>query len=358
MNIRIYLNMINAIIVRLLWWLLYIQSSYLVAKSVFFTVYLGRMEQIEGNIYTNYSDPRINDLLSSANSGARDYTLHFNQNEEFFLKSEKDFLVPKFPIHHDVTKKRPEDAYIELLESFLSSVIPLFPQVFQGMSYFFDPAEILRPCFFQLFRIGEKQYLNLMRLDLLFKTHEGEIIEYGDNDRTAAYRTRSLFLENDLIPLDGVLQENGKIAGFKVYQTVSQTWIGETGRGYFVQGIWMDNELTKFFSKLFLPPEKRLYPYYPFMCKFRTITFSLVDLSPEGRKKYLPYLVRAVQFLEPLMDEIQSALRQTKFSTDLPVFTKLKQHVPEKWNRSWDNLQMDRYLNDREMKEFKLEILP
>ena len=316
------------------------------------------MEQIEGNIYTNYSEQRINDLISSSSSGARNYTLHFNQNEEFFLKSEEEFLVPKFPIHHDVTIKQPESSYVNLLESFLSSVIPLFPQVFQGMTYFFDPAEILRPCFFQLFRVQERQYLNLMRLDLLFKTHEGEIIEYGDNDRTAAYRTRSLFLENDLIPLEGVLQENGKIAGFKIYQTVSQTWIGETGRGYFVQGIWMDNELTKFFSKLFFPPEKRFYPYYPFMCKYRTITFSLVELSPEGRKKYLPYLVRALQFLEPLMEEIQEALRQDTFSTDLPVFAKLKQQVPEKWNRSWENLRMDRYLNEREMKEFKLEILP
>ncbi len=314
------------------------------------------MEQIDGEIFINYSDPDINDLIKSLAQGERPYTRHFNQNEEFFIRSGEDFIVPSFPIHHDVRLKRPEDVYREILSSFLSAVIPVFPQVFEGMTYFFDPAETLKPCFFQILRTQEKQYLFLLRIDLLFKTHEGEMVQRGTNDKTASFRTQNLFLEGDLIPLESVRTQEGKLVAFKILQTVSQTWIGETGRGYFVQGIWMDNELTKFFSKLFLPENKRLYPYYPFVCKYRTITHNLLDLSLEGRKTHLPHLVKVLQFIEPEMETIQTELRSEKFDPNLEIFIKLKRKVSESWVNSWEKVEVKRYLNDHEMKEFEIEL--
>ncbi len=316
------------------------------------------MEQVHGKIQINYSDPEINQIIrgKAEDQDTEKYTLHFNQNEEFFIRAEKDFTVPSFPVHHDVKLKNPEKGYLLTLKTLMEELAGIFPQVFAGMTYFFDPAEILRPCFFQLFRFRDAQYLYLLRLDFHFKPHDSEIIKQGSNDSTTAFRTDSLFLEGDIIPLEQTVSEQGKLLAFLIKQTVDQTWIGETGRGYFVQGIWMDSELTKFFSKLFLPPEKRMYPYYPFVCKYRTIIFNLVDLSFSGRKKYLPYLVEAVQFIEPEMVRIQEALRKDEFSPDLPLFEEMRRQVPERWREAWDDIGITRYLNEKDMKEFSLEL--
>ena len=316
------------------------------------------MEQVKGQIHINYTDHEINQIIRSntEDTGAPQFTLHFNQNEDFFIRSEREFAIPSFSVHHDVNVKHPEKDYLIILRALMEELVKLFPQVFEGMTYFFDPAETLRPCFFQIFRFRECQYLYLLRLDFHFKPHDCEIISQGTNDATTTFRTNNLFLEADIIPLEKTVSQNGKLQAMVIKQTVDQTWIGETGRGYFVQGIWMDSELTKFFSKLFLPPEKRIYPYYPFVCKYRTIVFNLADLSFSGRKKYLPYLVEALKFIEPEMKRIQEALRKVEFSTDLPLFQEIKRQVPERWRDAWENIGITRYLNDKDMKEFSLEL--
>lgn len=316
------------------------------------------MEQVKGKIYLHYSDPDINAMIrSKTEDGAvKPYTLHYNQNEDFFIRSDAEFVIPSIPVHHDVKLKRPEKGYLDMLRPLFEELVSVFPQVFAGLTYFFDPAEILRPCFYQLFKFRDAHYLYLLRLDFHFKPNDCEIIKQGTNDSTTSFRTNNLFLEGDIIPLKDVESENGKVKAFDIKQTIDQTWIGETGRGYFVQGIWMDNELTKFFSKLFLPPEKRIYPYYPFVCKYRTIIYSLIDLSFEGRKKYLPYLVEALQFVEPEMERIQDALRKVEFTVDLPLFQEIKRQVPERWRDAWEGLGITRYLNEKDMKEFSLEL--
>ena len=314
------------------------------------------MEKVKGVIPVTYTDKEINALIGGGAGKDGEYSRHYNQNEDFFIRLPSPVTVPRFPVHHDIEQTRPSEEYIASLRSFVRSLTGQVPGFFRGLTYFFDPSEILRPSFYQIFRFGEEEYLYLLRLDLLFRVHEGETLEGETNDTTPVYRTRSLFLDGDVIPLEGVSVEEGKITGFSLKQTVSQTWIGETGRGYFVQGIWMDSELTKFFSKLFLPDGLKSYPYYPFQCKHRTITLFLLDLSPEGRKHYIPSLHRAGEFLAPEMESIQDALRDDIFSEDLPVFRRIREKVPGSLKEYWSGLTVRRYLNDRDMKEYSIEL--
>jgi hypothetical protein len=195
----------------------------------------------------------------------------------------------------------------------------------------------------------------MLKVDLGYKANEHEVIQPGTNDSTPEYRSSKVFLEGIVIPLESVELESGKVAGFGVKQTVSQTWIGETGRGYFVQGIWMDYELTKFFSKLFVPTSKKTYPFYPFQCRYRTICSTVIETDSELRKKNPPLLHRAVEFVAPVMDEIQESLKDADFSEDLDAFSALKRKLPEYWKNVWNGFKVTPYLNERDMKEFVIE---
>lgn len=313
------------------------------------------MAKLQDEIQVNFTDGEINKLLSGRATGPSTVSRHFTQNEEFFLKLSEDFFVPSFPIHHDVNVPVPTSRYLETLKIFLSGVVPLVPQVFNGLTYFFDPADILRPGFFQLYRLGDMHYLYLLKIDLSFKTHDNTLIQQGTNDSTSEYRSRKLFLEGSIIPLDEIQKLESKVSNFKIKQTIDQVWIGETGRGYLVQGIWIDHELTKFFTKLFLPPRKRLYPFYPFQCKYKTICQEIIDLDLEGRKKNAPHLHRALTFITPLMKVIQQSLRSSDFAEDLPAFTAIKKRVPAIWDTIWENLTVKPYLNEQDMKEYLIE---
>jgi hypothetical protein len=313
------------------------------------------MAKLQDEIRVNFTDSEINSLLSERSNGLSSYTRHFNQTEEFFLKLNEEFFVPSFPIHHDVTKTAPTERYLETLKIFLSGVVPLVPQIFSELTYFFDPADTLRPGFFQLYRMGDIHYLYILKLDLSFKTHDHTLIQKGTNDATAEYRSQKLFLEGTIIPLDNVHRLDNKVSSFKIKQTIDQVWIGETGRGYMVQGIWIDHELTKFFTKLFLPPQIRTYPYYPFQCKYKTVCQEIIDFDSQGRRKSAPYLHRALTFVTPLMKVIQDALQTSDFSEDLPAFRALKRRVPPSWNDLWKNLTIKPYLNEQDMKEYLIE---
>ncbi len=313
------------------------------------------MEEREGTVHLHHSDNPINTLIAAENGAGVRYSYHFNQNEDFFLNLDREFIVPHLPIHHNIEEKEPTKEYISILRDFLRTLVPLVPNVFKNLIYFFDPGEILKPCFFQLFRIEDLSVLFLLRLDLLFKTHEADIVERGTNDTTAMYKTRHLFLEGELIPLAEVQKSDGRLKSFRIKPTVSETWIGETGRGYFVQGIWMDSELTKFFSKLFLPWGKRTYPYYPFICKFKTICHALFDMTPESRERHVPFFHKVLQFIEPEMESIQNALREKEFNEKMEEFVNIKERVNTQLPEIMDNITVKRYLNDRDMKEYQLE---
>jgi hypothetical protein len=316
------------------------------------------MVQSADEIKVVFTDKEINTLLKKEAPAGSSYSRHFNQNEEFFISLQEEIVFPSLPIHHDVRDLNPDKRYLAELKSLIRAVRAQAPDVLQNMTYLFDPRDVLRPQFFQIYRAQDEQYLYLLRLDLVFKPQEHEVIEKGDNDITPRYRSRKLPIEALFIPLSGISAEHDKIRSFIIRQSVSSTWIGETGRGYFVQGIWMDYDLTKFFSKLLIPEKKRLYPYYPFSCKYRAICHNLVFLDPENRKKALPRLIRAIQYLEPGIAEMQEALRSEEFSTELPAFRDLKAKIPESFQTIWDDYSVELYLNERDMKEYRIDRSP
>jgi hypothetical protein len=188
----------------------------------------------------------------------------------------------------------------------------------------------------------------------MFRVQDHEIVQRSTNDRTASYRTSHLYLDSSIVPLTEVGVESGRIASFSIRQLVSQTWIGEQGRGYFRQGIWMDQDLTKFFSKLFLPPGRRVYPFYPYTCSYKTMCQTIIDHGPEGRKATLPQLHEAIALVEPLLPEMQEALKNTPFSENLPEFVRMQELVPAELRTAWEGITMERYLNDADQREYRI----
>ena len=313
------------------------------------------MEQISNEIRVGYADPGLNGLLRNIGDAERPFDRRFSQGEDFFLLLEEPLQIPHFQIHHDVRQLEPSAAYVSALTQVMEQIARRAPQVLRGLTYFFDPAEILRPCFYQVYRIEEQLFLYMLRVDLMMRPSEGDVIERGTNDTTASYSSRRLFLEPSLIPLEEVVKNGDRVIRFRIRQTISQTWIGEFGRGYFQQGIWMDTDLTKFFTRLFLPAEKRTYPYYPFQCKYKTVCESLIDIDPGGRSAAVPVLHRALGFVGPVMEKIQQEIKSSSFSEELDVFRELKGKIPESWYAVWQRIKVERYLNESDMKEFRIE---
>jgi hypothetical protein len=311
------------------------------------------MESKSRLIQAPYADKGINDLLGNLDAAPARYTRHFSQNEDFFIKLSSEFNVPPLPIHHDVKKPKPEREYLLKIKDILTQLVSLAPDVFQELTYFFDPSDILRPAFFRLYRIDSSQYLYLVKLDLLFRSQDDTVIEKGNNDWTPQYRTSNLFLSAFYVPLNSVNLRDGL---FEVKQTVADTWKGERGRGYFAQGIWIDDDLTKFFSRVFLPQGKRAYPFYPFVCQYNTICQNLINLGPDDRRYSLPFLHRAFNFLAPSMRQIERKVRGNGFSEDHDIFKALKSKVPDFWETFFDGLKVETYLNTNDMREFRVEL--
>jgi hypothetical protein len=314
------------------------------------------MEQLVNEIRVGYADRIVNELLAAPRPTLdAGYIRRFTQGEEFFLELTKPFTVPKLPIHHDVRQSVPRADYINGIRDWVGSCLAAAPNFFSDLTYFFDPGEVLKPCFYRLYRVGDDYYLYLLRIDLSFRPMESDLIERGSNDQTASFSSRRLYMESDFIPLSSVLSELGKVISFVVKQTVSQTWIGETGKGYLIRGIWMDAELSKFFSKLFLPAGRRSYPYYPFTCRYKTLCLTVLDPLSESRRALLPYLHRALAFLVPEMEAIQQSLKAVAFNETLPKFQELKAKVPEQLLKPWAGVEIRAYLNTNDQKEFAVE---
>jgi len=309
-------------------------------------------------IRADVTDRALNALLAGAPGEARSLSRHFNQTEEFFVRTETEYAVPQLSIHHDVRRPRPDPAYLARLGEVLAQLLKLAPQLWQGLTYLFDPAEVLRPSFFQLYGLGGRQYVYLLRLDLAYRPQAHRVLVRGDNDQSPAYSTRELYLESCFIPLERVEAEDGRPRSLRVDQAISNTWMGETGRGYFVQGIWMDNDLTRFFSRLLLPAGKRTYPFYPYLCKYKTLCQNVIRFSALEREAALPFLDRAYAFLKPVMDRVEFALKGKEFSEEHPVFRELKARVPASWYQPWEALKVEAYLNEQDLKEYRLDDPP
>jgi hypothetical protein len=316
------------------------------------------MDELLNEIRVIHLDAGIDRLLASIPAETSDYpcAAHYNHNEELFLELGTELVMPRFPIHHDMNVETPSEAYMQALRNLTGQLIGILPEVFRGLSYFFEPTEPLKPHFFRLYKVEDSIYLYLLRIDLLYRHFQGKIVEEGNNDTTPSFRTTRLFVESELIPLESVAWSLGRAKSFRVRQFISNTWIGETGRGYLIRGIWMDNDLSKFFSKIFLPEGSHTYPFYPVFCKYKTICAEAVPPGPARRKRMLPILHRAISLLSPEMERIQDSLRGGNFSESLPAFMELRKRVPPSWSESLRGIRVRSYLNEREMKEYALEL--
>jgi hypothetical protein len=313
------------------------------------------MEQLTNFLELYYTNSEINALLGGGRGGTVPYTRHFNQAEEFFLKLPVTYTVPHFPIHHDILKKTPDAAYLSGITYVISQIAEAVPDVFAGLTYWFDAEEIHKPLFIRLYEYHGNYFLYMLRVDLAFRHGAHEVIEKGDNDTTAYYRTRHLFLEAQMIPVSEVVKQEERIRGLVINQLISQTWIGERGRGYFIQGIWMDDDLSKFFSRLFVPEGKMIYPYYPYICKYKTICRNIISLAPGSRAGGLETFFNAIDFLRPHLADIQNDLRESDFTEELPYFKALKTQVPPELYGDWKDVRIRIYLNEQGMREFIVE---
>ena len=317
------------------------------------------MDAVTQTISIPYTDARFDVPVSSEEAPEPSgHTVHFNHGEELFFRLEAELTVPHLRIHHDMNLTRPGRAYSQAVRGLLRDLSRLLPSVVRDASYFFDPTDIFKLRFHRPYMYEGRTYLYLMTLDLTFRHREHTIVEPGDNDTTPLYRTRNLFIEGLLVPVlparrgvDG--QTQGPV--FPVRQILSETWIGETGWGYFAKGIWMDDDLTKFFSKLFLPEGERTYPYYPLVCRYKTVCENLIDPTPAGRTARLARLHRVIDYLEPHMTSVQEELRDRGFSEDLPIFGELKRGVPDDLRGAYGGVLLRSYLNEDGMREFVLE---
>jgi hypothetical protein len=320
--------------------------------------FLGIMDELLNEIRVVYPDAEINSVLADIPDAAQGTSclVRYNHSEELFLELGADLTMPRFPIHHDVHMEAPSAPYAYALKNLVKQLVQLLPEVFHGMTYYFDPSEPLKPRFYRLYKVENFVYLYILRIDIVFRHSQGDVVEPGTNDVTPAFKTRRLFIESEFIPLEAVMWELGKARAFKVKQLISNTWIGETGRGYLLHGIWMDNDLSKFFSKLVLPEGARTYPHFPFFCKYKTICAEVVPPEPGRRKRLLPLLHRIVTFLAPEIETIQACLKASSFSDTLPEFIELRSRVPSSWKETFKGISVRSYLNDRDQKEYALEI--
>ena len=312
------------------------------------------MEKLLDTIIFRYSDPAITDIIGNIQNDSYDYPLYFNQNEDTFIKGKTAFHVPPFSIHHDVKDSKPSEEYLATLRTMIKGLVDLFPNIFAGTRYFFDATEVLRPCFIQLFKVEDRHYLYLLRLDLNIRLSDSNIITPATNDLTAEFSTEKLFLENLIIPIHkpDISSSGGSIPIERLFDS---TWVGESGSGYHINGEWIDRELTKILSALYLPENIRTYPYYPFKCDFNTVTFCPAALSIAGRKNFLSYLHKSLPMIEPELPAIEAEIKREKFSRDLSLYTSLKKKIPEEWTKIWSSLKISPYLNENEMREYSLE---
>jgi len=317
------------------------------------------MDELLNEIRVAYPDTVINSILAAIPEDVHDtpISLHYSHSEELFLQLGTELAVPRFPIHHDIHVDVPSAIYAYALKELVLQLVELLPNVLRGLTYFFDPTEPLKAHFYRLYKVDNSTYLFLLRIDLVFRPFQGDVLQAGTNDETPAFRTDRLFVESEFIPLDAVMWELGKARAFRVKQMVSNTWIGETGRGYLVHGIWMDNDLTKFFSRIVLPPGARTYPFYPLFCKYKTICAAGLPPDSERRKAALPLLHRSIGLLLPKMSEIQDSLREAGGALEtMPIFVELRGDVPSSWRTHLEGVVVRSYLNSQDMKEYLLEI--
>lgn len=288
-----------------------------------------------------------------------EYSAHFSQTEEFFIQLEDEIQIPRLPIHHDVRKMRPDPEMEDALSEAIGTAISAVPGLFRGMNCFFLPQDPIKPGFYSLSRFQGKLYMILIRLDLSFRPNQFVITKPGTNDISSAYNCRRLYMEADILPVGELIKGDDRLHDQAVItRSISDTWIGESGRGYLIQGIWIDRDITKFLSKAVSPLNARMYPYFPLNCKYQAICHNLVQVLPERRKEIVPKLHNFRILLKDYIGAIQKVLKTATFNNDLPLLKEIQQKIPRSWNEYLENVRLEPYLNENSQKEFRVHYEP
>lgn len=298
------------------------------------------------------SDPEVTGRLRAVDGLVPPWDRRFTQDEDFFLVLERPYVVDPFEIHHDVQNLSPSDRYLRVIRSLVQAWTEQVPGIFQGLSWFFDPKDLFHPLFLQILTARDKRYLVVLRPDLTFRGRHGEIVDRGGNDTTPRFTTRTLFLESEVLPLDSIESLPGE-KRIRLTKLFPYTWQGETGRGYFVTGRWLDQEITKLLSKAAFAPGTRVFPAYPLRCRFETLSCRCLTPTNEGRRRTAALMEAAWPLVSPWSERIQTDLKAEPFREDHPLLGLLQQQWSDRLESRWGPFRLEPYLNETDQKEYR-----
>lgn len=312
------------------------------------------MDRLTGEINVSYSDTEINARLKPLASSEPRFSRHFTDDEDFFLRVPSPLQVDSLPINVDAGRP-PSKEYLRSLRTTMQQLATLIPQVLAGCVHVHDPSAHLQPLFIKLFTIGESTFVYLVRLDLTFRPRHHHVVTRGTNDMTASYWTTLVFLTVDLFPVSRVVRNTGKLAGLYIDQLFVSTFAGESGKGYQTQGVWLDREITREFSRLVLPTDANFYPYFPLTCKYQSITHPVIHFSREG-------IGRGVRILNDALPLIRKSIVINPEGVEddggvvsiAPSATSEWNEIRKRWLPVWRRLTVKGYFDDDSRKEFEL----
>ncbi|TVR02696.1 MAG: hypothetical protein EA403_08210 [Spirochaetaceae bacterium] len=310
------------------------------------------MREVSGRLALSPAAPELTERLREIPAEGPNAARRFTQNEEFFFELDRPFDVLPIPIHHPVEKLEPSPHYLDAVGNLIDQTASSLAGALHGLDCAFDPMHASWVFFFGLLAEAERPTLLLVTVDMAYRPLEHEVITRGSNDIAPRYRTNRIYLTVDFVPLRDAETTDGTLR-VGMERSISQTWIGETGRGYVTQGIWIDRELNRFFTRLFLPQGARIYPWFPLHARYRCLCHSPLDISASARQNALDTLHDARTIILPRMDEILEELKAQPFSDELPIFQEMRRQVTP--HEEWSRIRMRPYLNAQNMKEYVVE---
>ena len=297
------------------------------------------------------SDLEVSSRLLELGDQALALDRRLTQEEDFFLVLPRPFVVDSFEIHHDIRNVEPSPQYLRVIRSLVESWAAQVPGVFHGLTWFFDPRDLFHPLFLQFLSVGGRQLLYVLRPDLTYRNRYGEILTRGGNDVTPRYSTSALFLESEVLVLDGAetFTAGQCLVVPKLFQ---KTWKGESGRGYFVTGSWIDHDITQLLSRVALPVGAKAFPCYPLRCRYESLSVRCLSPTPEGRLKAAQILVKAWPLVRPWAHRIESALKDEPYREDHPLVEQLRDQWGEQLSSLWEPYELTATLNSANQKEY------
>jgi len=291
------------------------------------------------------SDAEISGRLRSLPPELPALDRRFTQEEDFFLVLPEFFEVGSFDIHHDVRDPVPPERYLAVVRRLVGAWGELLPGAFAGLSWYFHPKDLFHPLFAQALDLDGRRYLYLLRPDLTFRGRYGRLLEKGGNDVTPRYETNALFLESEVVPLE-TWESRPSEQLVTLVKIFNATWEGESGRGYFATGRWIDNEISRLMSRAALTAGRRTFPHYPLRCRHQTLSVRCVEPSAEGRRRSAARLEAAWPLVEPWAERIQHDLKSEPFRDDHPLIEALRRDWNGRLSSLWGDYELEPYLND------------